>query len=269
MVKIFLDAGHGGKDSGAVGNGIMEKDIVLKLALKMEKLLKNYSNTDVMLSRSSDVFLTLAQRTTKANNWDADVLLSLHINSAANAAAKGFESFRYSNTNSGTTAFQNVIHQEIIRSMGSGIDDRGKKTANFHMLRESKMKACLTENLFISNSTDAAKLKSDAFLDKIAQGHVNGLEKFLGLKRIEKPPQEKEPSPSTGKLYYVQAGAFEHRDNADALAADLQKEGFRSFVKYENKLYKVQVGAFEDRENADKLLQELVKEGFRAFISYE
>src|SRR6476660_7604233 len=137
----------------------MEKDIVLKIAKKMDALLKNYSNIEVKLSRSSDVFLSLNERTQMANNWGADVLLSLHINAAAAASAKGFESYRYTNTNAATTAFQNVMHQEIMKQLGSEISDRGKKQKNLHMLRESKMKACLTENLFISNAADAAKLK--------------------------------------------------------------------------------------------------------------
>jgi N-acetylmuramoyl-L-alanine amidase len=270
--KIFIDAGHGGKDSGAVGNGIMEKDIVLKIVKKMDALLKNYQDVEVMLSRSTDVFLSLDERTRKANNWNANVLISVHVNSAASSSAKGFESFRYIKTNDGTIAFQNVLHQEIMRKIGSGITDRGKKQENLHMLRDSKMKAVLTENLFISNSTDAAKLKSDSFLDQVAEGHVAGLEKFLGLKRIEKPPQQNDPSPSdptTGKLFYVQVGAFEDKENADALAADLLREGFRSFVKFEDKLYKVQAGAFEDKENADALAKQLISEGFRAFVKYE
>jgi N-acetylmuramoyl-L-alanine amidase len=73
-------------------------------------------------------------------------------------------------------------------------------------------------------------LKDDSFLDKLAQGHVNGFEKFLGLKRIEKPPQT---SPTKEKLYVVQVGAFEDKENAEALAADLTKEGYRPFIKYE------------------------------------
>ena len=183
-----------------------------------------------MLSRSSDVFLSLDERTSKANNWGADVLLSVHINSAADASANGFETYRYTNTNSSTVAFQNMIHEEIMKQIGSTINDRGKKTQNFHMLRESNMKAALTENLFISNAANAALLKQDSFLDKLAQGHVNGLEKFLGLKRIEKPPQT---DPKKEKLYYVQVGAFEDKEKADALAADLTKEGYRPFIKYE------------------------------------
>ena len=272
MAKIFLDLGHGGKDSGAVGNGIMEKDVVLKIGKKMQALLKNYSDADLILSRSSDEFLTLDQRTDKANKAKADVYLSIHINSASAASARGFESFRYTNSNSATIAFQNVMHAEIMKALGSSIQDRGKKQANFHVLRESNMKACLTENLFISNSADASLLKSDQFLDKVAQGHVNGLEKFLGLKRIEKPPQQKEPSPKdpSGKLYIVQAGAFEDRENADALCTILAKEGFKCFVKKDNDgLYKVQVGAFEDESNADALAAELRKEGYRPFVKYE
>jgi N-acetylmuramoyl-L-alanine amidase len=231
LTKIFIDLGHGGKDGGAAANGILEKDIVLKIGKKMQALLKNYQDVDVMLSRSEDVFLSLDARTDKANNWGADVLCSVHVNSSDDASASGFETFTYPNANAGTIAFQNVMHEEILKTIdGSSIRDRGKKQANFHMLRESNMKAILTENLFISNSSNAAKLKEDHFLDQLAQGHVNGFEKFLGLKRIEKPPQT---SPTKEKLFIVQVGAFEDKENAEALAADLTKEGYRPFIKYE------------------------------------
>ncbi len=231
MVLIYLDAGHGGTDGGASKNGIKEKDIVLKLVLKMKKLLGEFQDVRVETSRETDVFLTLDQRTQEANKLNADVLVSVHINSATGTSARGFESYIYPNSGSPTTAFQNVMHQEIIRAMGGGITDRGKKTANFHMLRESKMKAILTENLFISNSADANLLKDDSFLDKVAQGHVSGLERFLGLRRIERPPKE---TPKTDdKLWKVQVGAFEQKENAEALANDLRKQGYRPIVKYE------------------------------------
>lgn len=230
LVKIYLDAGHGGIDGGAAANGIKEKDIVLKLVKKMQALLKNYQNAEVILSRDSDEAMSLDERTRKANLANADVLVSVHINAATATSARGFESYIYPNAGSATTALQNVMHQEIIRAIGGGIADRGKKSANFHMLRESKMKAILTENLFISNSADAKLLKDDDFLDKVAQGHVTGLEKFFGLKRIERPPQKPtEPE----KLYIVQVGAFAEEANANALAADLRKQGYRPFIKYE------------------------------------
>jgi N-acetylmuramoyl-L-alanine amidase len=207
----------------------MEKDINLKIVKKMGEILKNYKDVTVKMSRTSDVFVSLEDRTKMANIANADVLVSVHVNSSTSSTARGFESYRYPNVDSGTTAFQNVMHQEIIRSMGSGITDRGKKSANFHMLRESKMKAVLTENLFISNTSDANLLKDDAFLSKVAQGHVNGLEKFLGLKKIETPVQK----PVENKLYRVQVGAFEDKENAEALAEDLTKLGYRPWIKYE------------------------------------
>lgn len=231
MILIYLDAGHGGKDGGAAANEIKEKDIVLTLCKKIKSLLANY-DCKVLMSRETDEYLSLEERTKKANASNADVLLSVHINSAGATSARGFESYTYPNANAGTKALQNGIHLEIIRAMGGGIEDRGKKMANFHMLRESKMKAVLTENLFISNPKDADLLKQNAFLDKIALGHVNGLQKFLGLKKIERPPQEKQPT-TDGKLYRVQVGAFEDKENADALAADLTKQGYRPYVKYE------------------------------------
>ena len=264
MVKIYLDAGHGGHDGGASANGIKEKDIVLKIVKKMKSLLNEYQNVDMNFTRETDVFMSLSERTKKANNWNADCYVSIHINSATNTTARGFESFRHPNAGSSTTAFQNVMHQEIMGAIGD-IRDRGKKTANFHVLRESKMKAILTENLFISNNFDANLLKADAFLDRLAKGHVNGLVKFYGLKKKENAPATE----NDGKLYKVQIGAYEDRKNADEMEKDLIKQGFNPFVHYENKLYKVQVGAFSNKENAEELAGKLRTLGYRPFIKYE
>lgn len=230
MVKIYLDAGHGGKDSGAAANGIKEKDIVLDLCKRIEKGLQDYENTEILTTRSSDIFLTLIERTNKANDWKADVLLSVHINSAVDKSARGFESYIYPNSGAATVAFQNVMHQEIISRLGSTVTNRGKKQQNFHMLRESNMKAVLTENLFISNTSDAALLKDSSFIQKLADGHIIGLEKFLGLKKKSTAPPS---TPTTEKLYIVQVGAFENKKNAEELLNDLLKQGYRPVIKYE------------------------------------
>ena len=112
---------------------------------------------------------------------------------------------------SGTIAFQNVLHAEILRAMGAEVEDRGKKRANFHMLRESDMKAVLTENLFLSNASDAKLLKDNSFKQKIANGHIIGIAKFLGLQEVEQPTKK----PTREKLYKVQVGAFSKKENAD------------------------------------------------------
>jgi N-acetylmuramoyl-L-alanine amidase len=230
LVKIYLDAGHGGKDGGAVGNGLKEKDIVLDLVKRIEKGLKEYENVTVIQTRTTDVFLELTERTKKANNANADVLVSVHINSSTAPTSRGFETHIYPNSGAATSAFQNVMHSEIKKAIGTDVEDRGKKQSNFHMLRESKMKSILTENLFVSNAADAKLLDQEDFKQKLAQGHINGLEKFLGLKRSAQPPPTEKPS---GKLWIVQVGAFEQQKNAEALAADLKKQGYRPLIKYE------------------------------------
>ncbi|MBT2728404.1 N-acetylmuramoyl-L-alanine amidase [Bacillus sp. ISL-75] len=230
MIKIYLDGGHGGKDSGAAGNGLKEKDITLDICKMIEKGLNDYENIQVIQSRTTDIFVELTDRTKKANNANADVLLSIHCNSSTGATAKGFESHIYPNSGAATSAFQNIIHSEIMKALGKDVEDRGKKQSNFHMLREAKMKSILTENLFVSNAADAKLLDQEDFKQKIAQGHINGLEKFLGLKKSAQPPPESIPS---GKLWIVQVGAFEQQKNAEALAADLKKQGYRPLIKYE------------------------------------
>jgi N-acetylmuramoyl-L-alanine amidase len=184
MVKIFVDPGHGGSDSGAVGNGLQEKDVTLEIAKKMEEILKGYQNVEVKLSRADDQSVSLQQRTDMANSWGADVLLSIHLNSSSSSDARGFESYIYPNAGSRTTQLQDILHAEIWEKIDNYTDDnRGKRQANFHMLRESNMEACLTENLFISNKQDAELLKDENFIYALATGHVDGCVRFFGLKK--------------------------------------------------------------------------------------
>lgn len=230
MPRIFIDCGHGGKDFGAIGNDLHEKDITLDIGLKIKEGLSAYKDAEILLSREKDVYLTLDERTDKANAWRADVLISIHTNSFTDKNAKGFESYIYNgNVSSGTIAFQNVLHAEIMRELGAEVEERGKRRANFHMLRESNMKAVLTENLFISNASDANLLKSSSFRQKIANGHIIGIAKFLGLQKKEQPTKK----PTEEKFYRVQVGAFEDRENAENLVNDLMKQGYRPYIKYE------------------------------------
>lgn len=229
MVKLYIDAGHGGADGGASSNGLLEKNITLSLAKKIEALLKkDYEDVEIMQTRTTDVFLELDERTNKANRWGADCFLSLHCNSATSSTAKGFETFVYLNPEPRTQAFQNVMHSEIIRQL-SGVVNRGSKTANFHVLRESNMIALLSENLFLSNPSDATRLKSDEFLDKIALGHVNGLAKFYGLKKKIAPSPAPSPAPEVA-LYQVIAGTFSSRENAEKQADKLKNDGYNAYV---------------------------------------
>jgi N-acetylmuramoyl-L-alanine amidase len=230
LVKIYLDAGHGGKDSGAVGNGLYEKNVVLELAKSIESKLKQYKDVQVMQTRTTDVFLELSDRANKANKWGADCFISLHNNSATTASAKGFETFIYNGSvSAATVAFQNTIHGEILRQIGPNIQDRGKKRANFAVLRESHMKAILGENLFLSNASDAALLKTSSFLNRLAQGYVNGLEKFFGLVKETRPPVD--DTTETAKLFQVIAGTFSEYDNAETHVKKLIADGYNAYIQ--------------------------------------
>lgn len=179
MVKIFLDPGHGGNDPGAAGNGLLEKNLTLAISLRIRKFLAEYNNVQVRMSRETDKTLTLGQRTDMANSWGADYLISVHINAGRGT---GYEDFIHTSPSRASITYQNIMHEEIMQQTRWGVD-RGKKRGNLHMVRASNMPAILTENGFIDNASDAAKLKQSSFLDNIARGHVNGLVEIFRLKK--------------------------------------------------------------------------------------
>jgi N-acetylmuramoyl-L-alanine amidase len=227
MVRIVLDAGHGGHDPGAVVNGLKEKDLTFAIVKHIGCLLDDYEGVEVHYTRTDDRFLELSERAAIANKLKADLFISVHINAGGGT---GFESYIYNgNVSTATIAYQNVIHQEIIKAIGN-VTDRGKKRANYAVLRETHMPAILTENLFIDNSRDAAKLKSDQFLQQIAYGHVIGLEKAFGLKKKAKTQSQPQQKVSDKKLYRVQVGAFADPDNAKKLVEELKKKGYTAII---------------------------------------
>ncbi|MGD6876154.1 N-acetylmuramoyl-L-alanine amidase [Bacillus infantis] len=177
MVKIFIDPGHGGTDPGAVGNSLQEKNLTLQIGTRIKNILTaEYDNVSILMSRTGDQSLTLTQRTNAANSWGAYFLLSVHINAGGGT---GYEDYVYPGVGAPTTTYQSNIHAEVMKLVD--FNDRGKKSANFHMLRESNMPAILTENGFIDNANDAAKLKSASFIEALARGHVNGIVKSFNL----------------------------------------------------------------------------------------
>lgn len=255
MVKIFLDPGHGGNDPGAVGNGLQEKNLTLQLSqLIRDMLVDEYNGVDVRMSRTNDTFVSLSNRSQLANQWAADYFVSIHVNAGGGT---GFESFVHSSRAQQTVNLQNIIHDQIMERLN--VVNRGKKSANFAVLRQTAMPAILTENLFIDNTRDAENLRNPAFLRQVARGHVNGLEEAFNL-------QKKNNAPNPDVLYKVQSGAFRNPQNANALRLSLEQEGYQPFVRFESSFYRVQVGAFSNKANADALAEELKNKGFDAIV---
>lgn len=198
MTKIFIDPGHGGSDPGAVANGLKEKNLVLTISRQIsDMLLSEYQGVEVQMSRDSDIYLSLSERAQAANAWGADYFVSVHINAGGGT---GFETFIHDSRPSKSVAYQNVVHPAILAKMN--VRDRGKKAANYAVLRLTKMPAILTENLFIDNLSDVKLLKDPVFLQQIAKGHVEGIVKAFGLKRksgTASKPSASKPSTDNSK----------------------------------------------------------------------
>lgn len=219
MVKIMLDPGHGGNDPGAVGNGLQEKNVVLDICKRIESKLKQYEGVEVRLTRTNDTFLTLTQRSALANQWRADYFTSVHINAGG---GQGYEDFIFNgNVSAATVSRQTIMNAEVVKS--TGFNNRGRKRANFAVLRTTNMPAILTECGFIDNTRDANNLKNPNFLDRIAEGHVQGFVRIFNLKRRAAAPT---PATNSNTLFKVQTGAFSQRANAERMIQDLRSKGF-------------------------------------------
>jgi N-acetylmuramoyl-L-alanine amidase len=231
--KIFWDKGHSGdgRDPGTVSNGLQEHQLVNKIVdYAKEYMNDNYTGFEQRQSRHHNTGAELSNRDDLADDWGADVFVSVHINAGKGT---GFESFIYNGgVSKATQSLQNVVHNEILAAMRKfgSITDRGKKSANFAVLRETNMPAVLTENLFI-DSNDHKHLKNESFLKAVGYAHARGVAKFLGLpskpkKTVNKPKSK----PSNDDLYKGQVGAFSNEKSAEKLANQLKTEGFKSYI---------------------------------------
>lgn len=164
-MKIFLDAAHSvdGGDTGAEGFYLKEQDITFGIVMLLAKKLSDVG-FDIMVSRENagDVLGTnastsLSKRASLANTWGADVFISIHCNASTNNTANGTEVYTF-NTSSKALPLAKKIQSKIVEILGT--TDRGTKTANFAVLRETAMPAVLVETAFISNKEDSDKLKT-------------------------------------------------------------------------------------------------------------
>jgi len=171
MARVYVDNGHGGSEYGAYST-VKEKDINLEVSLLVQEQLHQL-NFDVMLTRKTDTAVSLADRVDKANNWKADIFVSIHHN-AHNGYAEGYEIYNYTNSQKGNRLGRLIgkyfdAHQ-VKRYIGGGMWAGAKPTSNYYVLKHTNMTAVLTEFCFIDNPKDFKKYDAEKEATCIVKG---------------------------------------------------------------------------------------------------
>jgi N-acetylmuramoyl-L-alanine amidase len=214
--RIVIDPGHGGHDPGAKGRGVQEAELVLDVALRLEKLLQKVPGLDVILTRRTDEFVTLQERTAIANREGADLFLSIHANASPGATAQGVETYflNFANNLSAAAvaarenaasgqamgalpdfvkaiALNNKLAEsrdfatevqramiERLRLSNREIKDLGVKQAPFVVLIGASMPSVLAEISFVTNPVEARLLRSGAYRQHIAEALLAAIRKY-------------------------------------------------------------------------------------------
>jgi N-acetylmuramoyl-L-alanine amidase len=225
--RIVVDAGLGGHDTGTIGpNGLLEKDLVLDVALRLGKLLESRMGAEVVYTRDDDTFIPLETRTAIANQNQADLFISVHANSSSDPSARGVETYYLNFTSSAdaleVAARENAVSEKSIHELqdlvkkialkdkieesrefavdvqqalynglaNRGLRNRGVKKAPFIVLIGANMPSILAEISFVSNPNDAKRLKTPDYRQKIAESLYRGTAKYVsglsGLKVASK-----------------------------------------------------------------------------------
>lgn len=221
--RIVIDAGHGGHDPGTIGrSGLQEKALVLDVALRLARLVKSELGAEVVMTRDSDVFIPLEERTAIANSKGADLFLSIHANSSRNSKARGIETYflnfaadphaeevaaRENSISAATMKdlqglvkaitlnskinesrdFASSVHESMVENLRPGypdMQDRGVRTAPFYVLIGANMPSVLAEIAFVSNPAEEKLLKTSVRREQIAKSLLGGVGRYLeGLDR--------------------------------------------------------------------------------------
>ena len=174
-IKIILDAGHGGIDSGSAFNNVLEKDITLSVTLALKEKLEGIG-IDVALTRTDDQGVSLDDRCVIANASGADLLVSIHCNSYTSASVKGFEGYYLNGDSDGKRLAELVLSAA---KSDPRITTRNVKEDTFRVLRKTTMPAALFEIGYLSNETERAELQTGEYQAAIAQAIFDGIVALL------------------------------------------------------------------------------------------
>jgi N-acetylmuramoyl-L-alanine amidase len=216
--RIVVDPGHGGHDPGAMSpTGTREKDIVLQIGLKLSQKIREELGIDVVMTRSTDVFIELQERTAIANKVGADLFVSIHANASLNRAANGIETYylnlaktekaaQLAAKENGTTLEKVSVLQAVLFDLMANyklndsahladevqkslykkaltgyptVKNLGVKQGPFYVLVGATMPSILVETAFVSNERDEQKLKDPQYQDLTAEGILSGIKGYI------------------------------------------------------------------------------------------
>lgn len=282
--SIMLDAGHGGRDPGAVYNGRQEKDDTLALVLAVGEILQN-RGLDVLYTRTTDVYESPYQKAMEANEARVDFFISLHRNSSPEPNTySGVESLVYDKSGIKLQMAENINEQlETVGFANLGVKER----PGLVVLRRTRMPAVLVEVGFINSDADnrifddnfdgIALAIAEGILDTLQMnglidngtdqengsgnmGNLPGQEN--GNNRPGNPPEHSEGIPQ----YTVQAGAFRNGAYADRLQKELLEQDFPAVTNQGGGLYRVTVGTFPTLDEAVDMERRLKRAGYQTVI---
>ncbi|KQL53079.1 cell wall hydrolase [Heyndrickxia shackletonii] len=223
-MKIMLDAGHGPNTPGKRSpDNFKEFEFNSKVADFAKELLNEYKDVTVYFDHSKKEDVPLKERTDKANKLRVDCYVSIHANAYGTTwnDAEGIETYVYVTKPKEAMELAKKVQKNLV--IRTGLSDRGVKTADFHVLRETTMTAILCECGFYTNKKEVALLKSKIYQKTCAEAIVKGIADQYHLKKEDvkttNPPVKK-------KQYRVQIGAFEKKENAQDLIKELKEKGY-------------------------------------------
>ena len=212
--KIFLSAGHGGVDAGAVNKELKEKDINLQTLLKCKSELERHG-VNVVCSRTKDEDDSVKEEVKEANASNADIAFSIHANAGG---GDGFEAFYYSSSAKGKELAG--LCEKYVKALGQ--NSRGIKEGDkLYFIKHTKMTAVLVESAFIDNAKDRTAVDTKAECEQFGVAYAKAILDYLNIQW---------KAESKGKMYKVQLGAFNNKDNAMSLVKTLKDKGYDAII---------------------------------------
>lgn len=234
MARLCFDYGHGGVDSGACYKGRKESNDVLSLGRAVAAEVRRHG-VIVDETRTSDATVSLGERSNFENRNSCEYFISFHRNAYEPEKARGAETYTYLSASTKAKALAEKIQAGLV---SIGFANRGIKTANYHVLRETKCPAVLIEMGFIDNSSDNALF--DSKRNEIVKAIAKAMLSQIGIgykenKSNEVKVQQNHQVTSGQTLYRVMAGSYTVRDNAEKQVKKLKLAGFDGVIMIYNK----------------------------------